>query len=64
MEGGKSPGEQGVGEGGKWESRGWEVGSIWGGGGRGERGSRNKEGDSLLFITGINQSKNTYLAKF
>ena len=46
MEGGRSPGEQGVGEGGKWENRG-----------RGESGSRNKEGDSLLFITGINQSK-------
>ena len=71
MEGGKSLGEQGVGEGGKWESRGWEVGEqgmgsgiYLGGGERGESGSRNKEGDSLLFITGINQSKNTYLAKF
>ena len=56
------------------ENRGWErVGSgragdgkwdLFGGGERGESGSRNKEGDSLLFITGINQSKNTYLAKF
>ena len=32
MEGGRSPGEQGVGEGGKWENRGREVGSMGGGG--------------------------------
>ena len=27
-------------------------------------GSRNKEGDSLFFITGYNSVKNTYLANY
>ena len=31
---------------------------------RARSGSRNKEGDSLLFITGYYSIKNTYLAKF
>ena len=39
--------------------RGWEVGEQ----GMGS-GSRNKEGNSLLFITKYHSVKNTYLAKF
>ena len=70
-QGGGNPGEQGVGEDGKQENKGWErTGSRRTRGGK--RGiymrvggeSRNKEGNSLLFITGHHSVKNTYLAKF
>ena len=50
--GGREPGRTGGG-------RGWEAGKQGAG-----SGSRNKEGDSLLFITGYYSNKNAYLAKF
>ena len=66
-QGGGSPGEQGEGEGGKPENEGQAAESIWGREAR-ERGagsgSRNKEGDSLFFITRYYSVKNTYLANF
>ena len=56
--GGQGAGAQenrGAGEGG----RGWKEGEQGAGSGR-----RNKEGNSLLFITGYYSVKNAYLAKF
>ena len=53
---GREPGRTGgAGEGG----RGWKEGEQGAGSGR-----RNKEGNSLLFITGYYSVKNAYLAKF
>ena len=46
--------EQGAGSGKR------ETGSIW----EGAAGAKNKEGDSLLFITGYYSVKNTHRAKF
>ena len=50
-----------------WGGRGREAGEQGAGSGihmRAGSGSRNEEGDSLLFITGYYSVKNTYLAKF
>ena len=61
--GGREAGEGGRTGGGKRERAG-EQGAGSGIFMRARSGSRNKEGDSLLFITGYYSVKNFYLTKF